>query len=495
MLALCTISYADTSLKEGWSAPADSREYAGRIARPSISPADSNWISFEVRQGDGVKLFIYNLEDKAPREIHAPSIESEFGGMSFQASVTNLDLAWRPTKRGGEIWAAFISNVTGNNELWLYEVNSDKYYHFVPYNDTSEVGSKSDPSWSPDGRCLTYTTRSAGNADIWMVRGLEEILKDPGDKNNMFYHEALVVGQGDQFGAVWCPVPEAAYVAYNHIGKGSGRVELRFVDPRYTSQFELVAADPSTGYFAPSWSPTGKEISYYQYDLSGSEVQLGTDMEITGDSYGLGIAGLRSDGDTLIATPLRGGGRTGTESAMLQVAPNVDRFRGPAWTPDGYQLIVSIYDEPANNPIKALIPFEWNSGGRRRDWEQNFGGGAFDFPRDIATKGSAITFTYALGQGRSLMVGNLAPQPSYVEPLSVLSVSSDRQNWYNTWSKRKSPGFFAKVGQFLFSPIGGSDFGLNRMIVPIGVVGALLLTGGGEDKITASGHNWAPPTF
>ncbi|MDF1545715.1 MAG: hypothetical protein P1R58_11500 [bacterium] len=494
LLALVSLVSAESGLKEGWSAPADSREYGGRIVRPTLHPTNPDWMSFEVRQNDGVKLFIYNLEKGEPRELQPPAPESDMGGSFFSASGLNQSLVWRPQEKGGQVWAAFISNVTGNNELFLYEANSDKYYHFLSYHDTSQIGSKSNPAWSPDGKCLTYTTRSAGNADIWLVRGMDKVLKDPESEESMQRHEPLVIDEGDQFGAVWSPVPDAAYIAYNHIAKGSGRVELRFVDPRYRATFELVAAGSSTGYFAPSWSPSGKEIGYYQYDMSG-ESHLGDDLEPTGDSYGLGLAGVRSDGDTLVVTPMRGGGRTGTQDVILEVAPNIDRYRGPAWTPDGYQMVVPIYDEAAHNPIKAIVPFEWNTGARKRDWQQNFGGGVFDFPRDLMIAKDGITFTYSLGQGRALMSGKLEHMPSFDAPVDYLSISRNRQGWYKEWSEIKSPGFFAKAGRFLFAPIGGKELGLNRWIVPIGVATYFIFKPGDDELPPPLPRNWSLPSF
>ncbi|MBI3621432.1 MAG: TolB family protein [Nitrospirae bacterium] len=83
--------------------------------------------------------------------------------------ILRSQLAWRPDGKA----LAFLSNRTGNPEIWIAELPP-----FTPgltpppfalHQLTHDAGVDRDPSWSPDGRFIAFTSDRSGNEDIWVV--------------------------------------------------------------------------------------------------------------------------------------------------------------------------------------------------------------------------------------------------------------------------------------------------------------------------------------
>ena len=68
--------------------------------------------------------------------------------------------AWRP---GGE-QIAFVSNRTGNYDLWLAKTDGTGLVNLTANNaqDTS-------PAWSPDGKKLAFISTRDGGSDVYIL--------------------------------------------------------------------------------------------------------------------------------------------------------------------------------------------------------------------------------------------------------------------------------------------------------------------------------------
>lgn len=486
--------------------PADSKEYGGDIHRPRICPVDSNWVAFEVHSQDQTKLYIYNAETRKPHQLEPRVSEGDINDDIIARQRIDRDLAWRPavTKDGG-IWAVFVSNVTGAQDLYLFEVKSGKYYLLLNAEDSLGTGKRMRPSWSPDGRCLTYTSTHRGNADIFILRNMEEVLLDPLQPEVSGKHAPLVTdaaGKGNQFGAVWCPAPNAGYIAYVHQPEGEGRVDIRVWDPRSEPgrYYTLDGADPEMQYFSPSWSPSGTSIAFYQGPVGGTTFT--EDLGAVGDtfwsdSYGVGFAGIQTRGDSLVIRPKSGGTRQVVN--IIDVVPNRDRYLGPAWLADDKNLLLSIYDEPNENPFGIVNTYLWVKTMPRNYWLGSFTG-SFGSPSDMSVVRDRIAFTFSQEQKQTLMTARLKlRQPP--EPYENLLIDTKRQQWWSDYSRETKAGFFKKAGRFFLKPIAGPDLVINRGIVPVsaGVVLLAMAIGGGDDggktPPLPPSRDWTPPDF
>jgi Tol biopolymer transport system component len=456
---------AQIIMEDGYIAIADSKEASGAIVNPKICPADSNLISYEVHGPGEIQLIIYNIQTKNKDTID-PALASNMADENTIASAAvNSDLAWCPIRpSNGNIWAAFISKATGSGELYLYEVNSKRYYQMIRTSDTLSSISRSanEPSWSSDGSCLTYTLSSGGNPDIYFMCNMENVMKELQKKEIAGTHRPLIYGEGEQFGAVWSPIPQTGILAYTCQNPNTYKYEIKVLDIIKNRTYNFLEIDSTLDYFAPSWSPDGHRLAYYLFEGRRTK----EDKLTAGDKFGLGLAIITqySEGDSIVITPQKGG--TKGRPKIIDVAPNMDAFIKPAWSPDGKELIVPTYNEQNHNPMKTISIRSWEDGNRQSEWLFSIDGAEFaEFPRDINTIGRNIAFSYASGgnQKRYLLYGHLKSEIGW-DSLTPLAFNNERTQEWDDIRKDKTCGWFCDIKRFLWKPVVGRDIGINKGI-------------------------------
>ena len=196
---------------------------------------------------------------------------------------------------------AFIWMVDGNWELYVKDLAADRTTRFTE-------GGAGNPVWSPDGRFLAF----------------RRILRDPARRNN----EAVLVvpGNGGPERVIWQGAPRM--LGNGHSWSADGRhialsvreaigepLRVLVVDTTTSKTRWLSEPPPSTlGDNYPTCSPDGRFIAFVRTEGSDKSLYL---LRLTGAElvrlpvHGHDIRGLTwtQDGQTLIFTSYRGGGR------------------------------------------------------------------------------------------------------------------------------------------------------------------------------------------
>jgi hypothetical protein len=478
----------------------DSLTGVGEIARPQICPADSSWIAYEIHDERTIRLIIQNKVSGEKRRID-PSIP--MGGERPSDSLStrmNYDLAWRPGIFKSERWAVYVSDSGGVQDIFLYEVSSGRSYCLLCSGGNRETETTlicGAPIWSPDGKCLTYAAEIKGDIDIYVIRGMDGIIERRARSEAPISPSPLITGEGSQFGAAWCPVPGSGYLAYTEQEKSGERLRIKIRDILTGKTFQFSTIDSAADYFAPTWNAGGTRIAYYR--SRGNEGPI-TRFGGPGDGHiGVGLASVHLLDDSLVISPNYGGSPAGEE--IVEVIPNYDRLLGPAWLPGGKYLVVNTYDDPKPTRLRVISIDDWVAGEVGYDyWLRGFVGDRFDFPRDLNIVERNISFSYGRAAKKFLLTGQMVPNLKLVLIPEYIDVSNSRRTWWAGYvgNEQSGPGFLAKVGNFLWSPIAGPDIGVNRGFVPvIGGVALLVLLISHEDGAgpSPSVRDWTPPDF
>ncbi|HEY8459512.1 MAG TPA: winged helix-turn-helix domain-containing protein [Blastocatellia bacterium] len=157
---------------------------------------------------------------------------------------------------------------------------------------TFDPGLESEPSWSPDGRMIAYSSDRSGNLDIW-VR-----LVSDGNPIRVTTSEAHD----------WQPdwAPEGNLLAFRSERDGGGL----FVMPVFGGKERKVSSFGSY----PHWSPDGRQILFYSSPLREETVEIPK-------VYVVGLDG------------------QAPREAMSDVLPQFEYFR-VAWSPDGKHISI-----------------------------------------------------------------------------------------------------------------------------------------------------------
>jgi len=141
---------------------------------PSWSP-DGLWLVFETYRNDNLDLDILSISNPSDRYQLTDDPSSDFSP------------AWSPLGRK----IAFVSNKTGENEIWIADldkIGSERFYNASKNDQAIETH----PRWSPDGKMLAWSASSLDSSlnGIYIWKSLQP-------------SSALWVGSGDW--PIWDP--------------------------------------------------------------------------------------------------------------------------------------------------------------------------------------------------------------------------------------------------------------------------------------------------
>ena len=207
-------------------------------------------------------------------------------------------LDYNPTFSPDGRWLVFTSERDGSPDLWALDLEDDD--EPIPLTRGAALDDAAD--FSPDGRALVFVSTRDGDADIFLMPF------DPGDPTAEGRAENLTRREGGDFNPAFSP--DGRWIAFTRQDKlwpdphgeafDANGVDLYVMEADGSGVRELIGqvAGPelepglSFGSVAgsPAWSSDGERIYYYRVDAGGREIrQVRADGS---DDVGLGWDGL-----------------------------------------------------------------------------------------------------------------------------------------------------------------------------------------------------------
>jgi dipeptidyl aminopeptidase/acylaminoacyl peptidase len=191
-----------------------------------------------------------------PRKISSrPNAQIEPRGLTIEKLYMTRQIgrpAWSPDGK----CIAFVSNMSGRNNLWLVPAEGG-----FPVQLTVSDQRQTNPAWSPDGKWLAYQSDYDADEqwDIFLVS------PKTGKIVNLTQTREIA-----EMNPTWSP--DGRYLAYEVKPKTSAAVEIDVYDMVLREVKHLTSATPqdktNTG---PIWSKDGKYIVYTQEQAKGTD--------------------------------------------------------------------------------------------------------------------------------------------------------------------------------------------------------------------------------
>ncbi len=247
---------------------------------------------------------------------------------------------------------AFASDRGGDVQIWL--INSDGSGD--PQKITSMPGGACQPSWSPDGNRIIFTSPCDKNRETYTGSSLHIINIDSDDVEHL-----PILSSGD-YDPSWSP--DGGYIAYTSMRENRAQIYLvNLLD----NTSELISNELSQN-MQPSWSPDGQEVVYsstrrspnqlvsQHIDNHNSDVLVTENLEMF---YSHPV--WSPDGNIILFTQqsIKAGDNPGLAFVPYQnpkdeqvVAPtNLDPMRDPTFAPDGYFVAFESWPDGSNHDI------------------------------------------------------------------------------------------------------------------------------------------------
>jgi Tol biopolymer transport system component len=192
--------------------------------------------------------------------------------------------SWSPN--GNKI--AFTSNRTGNNEIYVMNVNADGSggtQTRLTKNSTDD----SRPTWSPDGSKIAFATYRNGNSEVYVMKS------DGSGQTNCSSNRA------SDTRPAWSPSPNGGKIAFQSDRTGDLDVYVRNVNNATgtCSGTTLNLTQNAAADTRPAWSPNGDKIAFTtDRNLGNVEVYV---MSLSNPSLQTDLAGIATADDRLEA--------------------------------------------------------------------------------------------------------------------------------------------------------------------------------------------------
>lgn len=222
--------------------------------------ADGLIVGTVERQGDSfrveVRLFGVKAKQSAfGREYAAPVSNPRFFAHTIADEIFQTQLALRGVARTK---IAFVSDRDGERLTGTVETRTVKEIYICDYDGANQrrvTVNRSlniNPTWSPDGRSLAYTSYRRGAPDIFISMIYQGTIENP------------LHSKGEEnFLPVWSP--DGTKIAFQSNRDGNAEI---YVMNRDGAGIRRITTHPASD-ATPTWSPSGKQLAFTS-DRSGS---------------------------------------------------------------------------------------------------------------------------------------------------------------------------------------------------------------------------------
>ena len=370
---------ATAGLRSIWTMPATGGE-PQPLLESEFNPEEPSWrpdgrrIVFSSERSGARNLWEIDTVSGELRQLTsgpgadmAPTVSAD-GRIAYTNFGHQLDFYWLPiagdeverrlTSQRGDNFGprvspdgsrvVFQSNRTGNDEIWLLELDSGAQRQVTDDRATDRL-----PVWSPDGRQILFVSNRGGPFQLWVTDAEEP------SPHRLIEQEIPV--PGDPWGSIrvtpkWAPDGSAiGYIALGDRGPTLWLVDPDGNDPRETNLANVLSFDWYTGSRRVVYSRIAEDGSgaaeTYIADLeSGEEVLMiraGLNAEFTVAPDGSAITYLHARshfGMNLFLLPLDRRGGIGLphpagEAHQLTDGQGIWHVHGGAFSPDGGAVI------------------------------------------------------------------------------------------------------------------------------------------------------------
>jgi serine/threonine protein kinase/Tol biopolymer transport system component len=177
-----------------------------------------------------------------------PTFTSTLEPVPTQTSAPALSPDVNPTPLGADyLQIAYASTRTGVSQIYLTGLLKDEAIQI-----TNMPGGACQPSWSPDGTKLVFTSPCSIKKDTYEGSGLYIINADGSGL------QQLPTAPGGDFEPAWSP--DGKYIAFTSVRDGYMQIYSYVIDNHDVNR--LVKTNSTQPARQPAWSPNGKLIMY-----------------------------------------------------------------------------------------------------------------------------------------------------------------------------------------------------------------------------------------
>ncbi len=194
-----------------------------------------------------------------PKQIASkPNAQAEPRGLTIEKLYMTRQVG-RPTWSSDGKSIAFISNMSGRNNLWLVPAEGG-----WPVQLTVSDQRQSSPAWSPDGKWIAYQSDYDGD-ELWDI-----FLVSPKTGKVVNLTSTREIAETDP---TWSP--DGRYLAYLVKPKTSAAYEIDVYDMLMREVKHITAGtSQDKGNSNPIWSKDGKYIVYTQEQAKGTDSNI-----------------------------------------------------------------------------------------------------------------------------------------------------------------------------------------------------------------------------
>ncbi len=195
----------------------------------------------------------------APTETLAPTIPPT----EEPPLIPNITQTPSPTPVGGGYGQiAFASLRTGIPDIYLISADGSDLYPI-----TNLLEGACQPSWSPDGRRLVFTSPCSTNVDTYPESSLYIINADGSDIR------PLNSAPGGDFDPAWSP--DGSRIAFTSLRDGQKEIFVYDLESKQATR--LTGIDPDEENSQPAWSPFGNQIVFVKKRVGALQIWTMTD--------------------------------------------------------------------------------------------------------------------------------------------------------------------------------------------------------------------------